>query len=523
MEDESQPRDPNLGLWGELKAIALSLAVLVLCAGIGFGPGQDLDPLLRFPAWLGLSLGLAWYSGIHLFRKEEAQQTPFPLGRLTSSLAAAALGAAAIWEVFHGFGILPDPWLFAILGVLALLVSQWSESVLTSFMGAEALDRLVAASLAGWFGFEGGMDSFAVFFILLVALFEMPVGYLLARHQSRAMGLGVLVNGGITTTVSLLYLGFFGHILHGHPDAEWIGLVYCLLAVLFSLAFVRFVRRIAPGSASELAGRTIMVTLITLLTRAGLDGQFAVLLALMLYWAIERSGFFQEGGGIQLTPEMMSNPEALMQALAKAQAQALAPERLSDEAQVRAVRRSGLGLLLVPGLISGTLFFDRALAPKEEVAIPVAALPRPGHRKVLVDEVTFDSRLPRNTRLDCYLIADRIDAKAIHFSELIALERGSPPPEGLEDFPVLRFSGRLRKTLGANGRIQVRLAIPLGETIYLSPEALAGLAPKDTLHFGPGFFGGIHLRPRPRTKFFGSGWLGASSFELASLETEVEL
>lgn len=410
-------------------------------------------------------------SGVRLFRWEE-EVRGLPLGRFATAAASTVLLAIGTLDLLEVSGLPLEPLGPLLVGGGLLLVSIWSDSVLAAVVGAEFLDDPVVDTLAGWFGYAGGVGTQAIFFTLGVALLQVPLGYFLARRFRRSVGVGVMGNAGLTLTTCLLLLGSFGPAYHEHPDWTWLSPLYFTLAVLVSVGFVRLIRRFTRGAAWDLSSRGVILTLGYIASWVGIPGQTAWLVGMMGYWVMESAGLFEvpedPDQQVQLTPDVLNDPDRLQELLARLARVDPTTHRFDHLVQLRFVRGSLAVSLLAAFGLWGAGVVNRALPSPEAVRLEVLT---EGTGPVLVpryEELHMPDDLPRGAGVDLYLTPYGVDDGSALFTDMHVVAAGAPPPDDVDPTQAWRVGGRYYSCRDFRGKtfrgvrtaVRVALAVP---------------------------------------------------------------
>jgi hypothetical protein len=410
-------------------------------------------------------------SGVRLFRWEESVRG-LPLGRFATAAASTVLLAIGTFDLLEVSGLPLEPLGPLLVGGALLLISVWSDSVLAALVGAEFLDDPLADMLAGWFGFAGGIGTQAIFFTLGVALLQIPLGYFLARRFRRSVGVGVMGNAGLTLTTCFLLLGSFGPAYHDRPDWTWLSPMYFTLAVLVSIGFVRLIRRFTKGAAWDLSSRGVIITLSYIASWVGIPGQTAWLVGMMGYWVMESSGIFDvdedQNQQIQLTPDVLNDPERLQELLAHLARVDPTTHRFEHGLQLRWVRASlalsTAGALMVWG--AGAL--NQGLPSAEAVRLEVLTEGVGPVLKPRYEELHMPDGLQPGGRVDLYLTPYGVDEGSALFTDMHVVAAGEPPPDDVDPPRTWKLHGRYydcrdfrgRRFRGVRTSVRVALAVP---------------------------------------------------------------
>lgn len=445
-------------------------------------------------ALIGVACALVgfWVSGATLYEREQ-DVGELPVARTLTAMGGLYLLTRGFWDLFALLGLPIYPWGMVAVGIAALAVSTWADSSMTSMFGAEFLDRVAATKLAAFFGFVGGYETSAVFFHALVAVIEIPLGWTIARRYRRALGLGLVVNGGYSLLWALLVLGSHGPALHGAPDLTWISPLYFLLALAVAVLTARLVSALGRGGAVDLSSRMVILTVSYILQWYGLPGQVSFLAALMVFWALQSTGALQmadpDAPEIALTPELLHNPDLLQEILAERAATNEIIGRMSGPRQGRHLAGTlALSLLFLSGaLVVGTT--NRSVRVRETFRAQVATPSIGEHLSARFEEIVFPKEAPRGTRLDCYLVPATVEGQRLLFWELRAIPRGEPVPDDIDPARAWKIPGKIFEVRELGGRIRrgVMVDRPLGFPVPAEMAERAGMG--DVVVFAAGWTG----------------------------------
>jgi hypothetical protein len=495
-----------------LAAVCLTLVALLSFLAYQHPLGGGLLPGPRSLVWMCLALVAFFVSGVTLFFYEE-DLGGLPLARWATAISGVYLVGCALFDLMLPLHLPLQPWGVLVFGLVTLSCSAWSDSVMLSMIGAELLDQVLATKLAAFFGFVGGFGSTAVFFHMVVAVLELPLGWGLAKRYRRALGMGILCNGALTLTWGLLALGTYGPDLHGHPEWEWVAHVYLALALVASVALARLISRIGDGGSWDLSSRTIIVTISHICRRLGLEQQLSWLIGVFSYWALASTGIFepdQDGPGLDVTPEMLQDPQQLQLLLARLAEQEPGKVRLGRERQTTMVRAFLLGAVGMFGALAFLGFANQALSSSEAFRLEVVSPTLEAAVRVRIDEVHLPDDLTGGQPMDGYLLPDEVDRYRLKFTDLFVVPRGSPPPEGVDPARAWRVRGRSYACRRSDGRMHRGILLDQRLAFLLPEEWLAEVEPGDTLVFSRGGLGYVYparLEKKQAPEDPGKSWL----------------
>lgn len=455
-----------------------------------------IDPGLRSALGVLLSLVFFGLAGVTLFFYEEELQG-LPLARWATTASGVYFFGCGVWDLLVPLQIPLFPWGYLLFGWVALSASAWSDSVMLALVGAELIDQVLATRIAHTFGFVGGFSSTAVFFHLGVALLELPLGWGLARRYRRSLGLGIVCNAGFTLTFGLLALGYYGHELHNCPEWEWITYLYLLLAFVTSVLIARLIARLGQGGAWDLSSRTVILTINQICVRLGLERQLAWLVGVFGYWALASTGIFEPGSqgpgeGLEITPEMLQDPEQLQALLARLAAQDPGKVRLSRERQSSMVRAFLLGAVGLYGVFALVAHGNQAFSSEEAFRIEVNSPRVEARVRVRIGEVHLPEDLGAGEAMDCYLLPSEVGARSLVFTDLFAVRRGEAPPEGVSPASAWHVRGRSYRNRQHDGRMRRGVLLDQRFDYILGEELAADLEPEDVLVFSQGWAGFVY-------------------------------
>lgn len=471
-----------------------SILALVGLMALEAQVGPSLPRASRGLARLLAGLVAFAFAGRVLYDREESWG-PLPLARLAAAaVATLALGAAAMDIVtVH---CLPRWWFPLLAGGVALAAAVAGESVLLAMIGAELIDRELANQSASWFGMIGGFGSTAVVFQGLVALVEIPLGWKLAKGYRRTLGLGILCNGGLSLTYTLLTLGSFGPNLHGRPEWTWLSPLYFAIALVVSVLFVRMVARLDQGGVNEVASRVVIVTITYIMVWLGCEQQLAFLVGMMAYWAMQAGGLFEvapemAGGSVEGEGDL-DGAEVLAMIFRRMGQQDPAAMRWAPARQAAYVRNAALGLLVAFGgaHLLGTV--NVMLPSKVAFEMKVDSGSIEPWLEARFGAVFAEDDFAGGEALDLYLVPSKVQDGKLVFTELHAVRRGAEAPEEVDAESCWVVPGRAYAMRDVQGRYQRGLMIEARTRFEVPPRWAREVEWKDTLVFRGGALGFTH-------------------------------
>lgn len=478
----------DVGVAGGTLAALVGLHLLAFESELG----AALAPQVRSPLWLVLSLLAFAASGRSLFVMEE-ELRGLPMARWATAFGGAYLLACALYDLVVPLSLPVLPLPLLAYGAALLAASVWSDSTLLALVGAELVDHVIASRLAALFGFAGGFTGAAVFFHMLTALVEIPLGFHLARRYRRALGVGVLANASFSLVRGLLFLGAYGVGVHGRPDQTWIHGAYLALAVVASVLLARLMARVSEGGLWDLSSRTVILTFSEVCERVGMPRNLAWSVALFAYWALDSGGVLRpaedEGTALHIEPGMLDDPaqlEALMERLARAE-----PARMRwDRArQARAVHRTLAAIALGYAVLAAGAALNRGLASPEAFRVRLRTPRLEEWLRVKIDEVHLPEGLVRGQRLEGWMLPYEVDGARLRFTDLFVAPVGVGPPGDIPVESAWRVTGRYFRYRRYDGRVAAGMLVDQGLAFRVPESWRRQAAAGDVLVFAQGGLG----------------------------------
>lgn len=498
--------------------VGLSLLALLVLAGAWFGLQGEASPLEAGPRsaiFLLVGMLATVIAGRILFEAEVPYQG-LPIARTAFSMLGAYLVYWALKDLCEASWLPFHPWGAVLAGGLLLAASIWSDSVLIALVGAELIDQQVALNLGARFGFYGGLGTSAIWFYAGVAAVELPLGWWIARHHRRAVGVGIMCNGGWSLVWAFLVLGAWGAQIHRCPEYARVFYVFFAAAVGLSVLLARLLARLKSEGMLDLASRGVIIALSFVLGFFGVPSQLAFLISTLAFHAMAAQGIFQpadEGAG-EVPPEAFEDPQKIAELLMKRLGHDPASARLEPAAQARAVRVALVATLAAWLGLGGAGLANRRLASPEAFRIPVTSAEVTRRLESRVSSIDLPDDLPRGAAIDCWLVPEHVDYDKLWFLEAVVVPRGAPPPDGIEPGKAWRIPGRIYDVVtykGARAR-GIFLEGTLGFTL---PKAWEGrVVEGSTLVFAQGALGYTYpasvLAPEAGPPPPDESWLGGA-------------